>query len=452
MSIPVRNVTIKGVFAETATTTIPPSPVAGISYRDANLTEADINKGFPFKTIVDSSQFNEALYEYSSITKLQETYGFVPWSSLTDYEIGSVCLGTDGILYQAKQATGPSSTAYNPVNDTTNTYWKIVPFGSARNIGEIIQSTIPLTDSQVHLLDGTLLSGSGSYEDFVNYIADLYDSGDYTQIFDTEANWQSAVSTYGVCGKFVYDSVNNTVRLPKYSNKIYTSSIASTAPCRGNEMTLGFTDGTNNYGMNKNGDNNDNYLIFSPNDYGTPIGGNTAGGGILNYKKVGITTDASKSGIVADVSDITTPIDVYYYIVVATLTKTEIEVDIDQIESDLSLKAETDFSNVNNTGTSTGAGWAMPSSTYDDLTLGASGATYTAPANGYFYAYVSSAGFLELTNTSSADFPDANDTPSAVPHSVSIPAKKNDIVRFEYNITPSIFRFIYSQGSESEAS
>lgn len=46
--------------------------------------------------------------------------------------------------------------------------------------------------------------------------------------------------------------------------------------------------------------------------------------------------------------------------------------------------ANTNLSNVTATGSSTAAGWAMPSTTYTDLTLGASGATYTAPANGYF--------------------------------------------------------------------
>ena len=46
--------------------------------------------------------------------------------------------------------------------------------GSSRNIGEIIASTMPLEDSGLHLLDGSLLSGTGIYSEFVDYIGDLY--------------------------------------------------------------------------------------------------------------------------------------------------------------------------------------------------------------------------------------------------------------------------------------
>ena len=45
-----------------------------------------------------------------------------------------------------------------------------------RNVGEIVTSTIPLTDAGLHLLDGALLSGDGIYEEFVDYIANLYEN------------------------------------------------------------------------------------------------------------------------------------------------------------------------------------------------------------------------------------------------------------------------------------
>lgn len=92
--------------------------------------------------------------------------------------------------------------------DGTDASWATV---FSRNIGEIVQSTIPLTDAGLHLLDGTLISGGGSYDAFVEYIKDLYDGGTATSLFTTEANWQTAVTTYGVCGKFVYDSVNTKI-------------------------------------------------------------------------------------------------------------------------------------------------------------------------------------------------------------------------------------------------
>ena len=126
MAIPERTVTITGVFAESASTSIPTPPASGVSYRDTGMTKEEINKGWPYKKIVDSSQFNQAMYQYSTIAQAQEKYGFTPWSNLTDYVEGSFCLGADGVLYQATQATGPSTTSYNPVNDTTHTYWEDV--------------------------------------------------------------------------------------------------------------------------------------------------------------------------------------------------------------------------------------------------------------------------------------------------------------------------------------
>jgi hypothetical protein len=44
----------------------------------------------------------------------------------------------------------------------------------SERIGQIIPSTIPLTDAGLRLLDGALISGSGSYVAFVDYVADLY--------------------------------------------------------------------------------------------------------------------------------------------------------------------------------------------------------------------------------------------------------------------------------------
>ena len=56
--------------------------------------------------------------------------------------------------------------------------------------------------------------------------------------------------------------------------------------------------------------------------------------------------------------------------------------------TDISGKTNTDADNFSTIGKSTIAGLAMPSETYDTLTVGASGTYYTAPANGYIHASV----------------------------------------------------------------
>jgi hypothetical protein len=53
----------------------------------------------------------------------------------------------------------------------------------------------------------------------------------------------------------------------------------------------------------------------------------------------------SESGLIADLSNITTSLDCYYYIVITTSTKTDIQVDIDEIATDLNGKADVDLSN-----------------------------------------------------------------------------------------------------------
>ena len=67
----------------------------------------------------------------------------------------------------------------------------------------IISSTVPLTDSGLHLLDGSVLDGSGIYGSFVTYIAGLVST--YPNLFCSEATWQASITNYGTCGKFVYD-------------------------------------------------------------------------------------------------------------------------------------------------------------------------------------------------------------------------------------------------------
>lgn len=41
--------------------------------------------------------------------------------------------------------------------------------------------------------------------------------------FTSEEVWQKEIEETGTCDKFVYDDTNNTVRLPKYGNQLYTT-------------------------------------------------------------------------------------------------------------------------------------------------------------------------------------------------------------------------------------
>lgn len=103
MAIENRNTTLPGIWAETAQTDIPTPPVAGVTYRDTTLNSTAIDKAWPFKTIVDSSDFNQHAFLQDTLIKEAEQYGVMRWNNTTTYKEGGYCLGQDKKLYQSKR-------------------------------------------------------------------------------------------------------------------------------------------------------------------------------------------------------------------------------------------------------------------------------------------------------------------------------------------------------------
>ena len=329
---------------------------------------------------------------------------------------------------------------------------KIAGVGSTRrNIGEIVPSALPIVDAGLHLLDGALISGSGTYGAFVTYVAGLVSS--YPDLFETEANWQTAVSAYGVCGKFVYDSVNNTVRLPKITGIIEgttdTTALGDLVEAGLPNITGSisrFSGGTAAATLSGAFHTTTNY---TNNYYATSTG-------TLNQINNALFDASRSNSIYKDSFNKVQPqtIKTLYYICIATSVKTAIEADIDDIATDLNLKAGTDLANLTNQGSIVAAKASMPSGTYDDLTLGASGTEYTAPADGYF-AINKTAGssnlYLTMSNNSN-NMQTGNLYAATGQFRCYIPAKKGDKVAVYYTMTgtTNMFRFIYAEGSKSE--
>lgn len=411
--------------------------------------------------------------------------------------------------------------------------------GSSRNMGEIIASTIPLSDAGLHLLDGSLISGSGSYSAFVTYIAGLYnqtvptsvtyyawyhtnwnstvytlsttpsvgdhyfnyyngemidpyiegsaypyyvtsvnsnsigidgeDAQRYTRdssrdvtltvqtpptYFCSESDWQTSITNYGVCGKFVYDSVNNTVRLPKITG--FTEGTTDVTAL-GDLIQAGLPNITGEFTLFATyGAGSSNGALNATFAGGTKSPNNLAGTGDMT-----VNFNASSSSSIYGNSTTVQPqaIKVLYYIVIANSVKTNIEVDIDEIATDLNGKADVDLTNVNASGTSVASGWSMPSSRYDDLTLGASDTTYTAPANGWFFIHKtgnSSGQYLAVINgTNSGNFSEYQsigyDFFGGAQLTCLLPVKKGDKVLIGYSLggTTNTFRFIYAEGESN---
>jgi hypothetical protein len=326
-----------------------------------------------------------------------------------------------------------------------------------RNVGEIVTSSLPLTDAGLHLLDGSSLSGDGIYGEFVQYIADLYEENPTANYWTTETDWQSSVSTYGVCGKFVYDSTNNTVRLPKVTGKIDgTTDINALGDLEPLFVRLPNITGDIGNSISDQASTNGALVVNN--------GSTGFTGGTYNWKRLSI--DASRSSSVYSGNGSNTSIHeqavkMFVYIVIATSTKTDIQADIDQIATDLNSKAGTDLANVTDTGKILMSGMGMPSNTYNSLAIGASGTTYTAPTNGYFYIYGGSgndtsyhhitAFYNSANNWDSPTLRTSNNAPNAA-LTLFIPVKKQQTIRIEYNVTMRRIVFVYANGSESEVS
>lgn len=233
---------------------------------------------------------------------------------------------SNGIIHLDLSEDGVNYTTWAQAAVTVNSSFtaNLIQIGSLNNSANFYTGSFDLKDFSISV-DGTQVF-----------------SGSDRACFCLESEWQQSVTNYGVCGKFVYEQSSNTVRLPKYNSKIYTGG--GTAPVVGNGITLGLTNGTFNAGLQGRGESNA-LLWVKPELYGTSVGTTGGTGNSFNPQSLGVTTDPTKSGLIAQLSNITTSLDGYYYIVIATSTKTDIQVDIDEVVTDLNGKADVDLSN-----------------------------------------------------------------------------------------------------------
>lgn len=158
-----------------------------------------------------------------------------------------------------------------------------------------------------------------------------------------EDSWQHTVTTYGSCGKFVYDSVKNTVRLPKIFDIIQgTSDINALGDLveAGLPNIEGRVISSTSYIFHRNGASGA-FKISGTNGVGPAASSNNDGNNTITF-------DASRSSSVYGKSDTVQPqtIKVLFYIVVANSSRKDIGVNTEKNIVDNNLKADKDFSNV----------------------------------------------------------------------------------------------------------
>ncbi len=111
-----------------------------------------------------------------------------------------------------------------------------------------------------------------------------------------------------------------------------------------------------------------------------------------------------------------------------------------------------DVSNLTATGKNAITNMAMPSSRYDDLTLGASGNSYTAPADGYVYfckVATANAQYIRIQNEANSIAAEYIATANGNWCRCWMPISKNSTYTVYYNAAgdTKYFRFIYANGA-----
>lgn len=127
--------------------------------------KASWDQGFPVETSLPLSQggippkygdFNGVLNALSQFAVYAQSGGQYAWSATLEYSIGSLVLGSDGKLYMATVASGPSSTAVNPVGDQSGTWSKIA---DAQEIASMGINVAPWSSSETYAA-GEIVAGS----------------------------------------------------------------------------------------------------------------------------------------------------------------------------------------------------------------------------------------------------------------------------------------------------
>lgn len=121
----------------------------------------------------------------------------------------------------------------------------------------------------------------------------------------------------GIAWYYILDTTNKKFKLPRAKHPSLVT-LTSTAPVVGNGMTLGLTDGLSNYGIAPQA----NYwgIYASQSVFGSIVGTDSTGY-LSQDKSLGVTTDPTKSGIVADLSSNVKDYNMYLYFYVGNFTK-----------------------------------------------------------------------------------------------------------------------------------
>ena len=312
--------------------------------------------------------------------------------------------------------------------------------GTKRSIGEVYFSQSSLaTDNSgaLPLFTGeTIASANTIYPEFYNWVSA------HTELQCTAEEYESALSTYGECPKYVIDG--GSIRLPLIKNYIKAAN-----PSEGiKNIEAGLPNITGKTGRFA-GRHEDGIGALRTVDYGQSSGTRDE-----QWNSSRITFDASLSNPIYGKSSTVTPASttLYPWVVAYTAAIPASTAQAAEFQQALSGKADTNLGNLSTAGKDLASGLGMPSSRYVDLTLGASGSTYTAPANGWvFFSKRSTAAgqWIQIVARKSYSYHQIFAV-KVNPINFLYPVNKNETFEINYAAdgTTEKFRFIYAEGAE----
>ena len=163
---------------------------------------------------------------------------------------------------------------------------------------------------------------------------------------------------------------------------------------------------------------------------------------ITRWTATGVTTDATKSGLTGtgsiDLSSKQSSAKLYFKVANAVQN-------LEVLDAGAVLEAVNDLIPDNSDVI---VNYGMPSDRYDELVVGVSGATYTAPANGWFVCRTLGRA-IDLIGKVRSEVQPLNSSNKVTAY---IPVTKGETIVYSYAEGSQIFfRFVYANGSENEA-
>lgn len=319
-----------------------------------------------------------------------------------------------------------------------------------RNTGMPIGVPIPYTGKNVPA--GFLRADGATYTGMISSFPEFYEWVVNSGLTVPLADY---VLVEGSCGYYGLDEATGTVRMPTLAAGVFGTTVAGQY---GQAVQAGLPNITGSMLARNVGSTNAGLLTTLKGAFHSGESGSASSNVSQANNTSGWSTvllDASRSSAIYGKSDTVTPAHVKYpwVIVVYNAAVSPSVAQTGEFIEMLDGKAGVNAENFTAEGKSLLAGLSFPAGEIVNLTLGAHGSTYTAPADGWFCLYAKStsssiaACALYSTAVFSRSYSNAINTEPAV----YVPVIKGDTCIVYYgniNTSTATFRFVYARGAE----